>query len=278
MVNVPWRAASAHHRRSTSTGSTAAPFSPCTGSKTTAATSPPLTSRRTASGSSAGTCTTSTAVPSRPRRYSGLWVSASAPSDLPWKPPSTATTRVRPVARRASLTATSTASAPLSPKYTLGRACWKYSASRAAACAATGLARLRVEVGSVPSCSRTAASTSGCRWPSRVTAYEPKSSAVRPSDSVTRQPSPDTSVAPRPANEPVRASRGERWRRIRSKVSAEAAGAAVPSAVVIRGRVPLRLHGWSAERSTRRRRRAVGVPAPTASGWRSPAGRPPRPG
>ena len=48
----------------------------------------------------------------KPSHFDGCPVADSAPSVRPWKPPSSATMRVRPVALRAILSAASFASAP----------------------------------------------------------------------------------------------------------------------------------------------------------------------
>ena len=77
---------------------------------------------------------------SKGRRYFGLWVIASAPSDRPWKAPSAATIRVRPVIR-VILNAASLASVPELVKKTLGSTPPVIAPSRPASATWAGVAK-----------------------------------------------------------------------------------------------------------------------------------------
>ncbi len=119
----------------------------------------------------------------------------------PWKPPSAATTWVRPV-RRVSLKAASLASAPELVKKTrplvstasTGEVSSARSFSASSICGA--LAKKFEMWPRVPSCSVTAPTSAGWAWPRALTAMPPRRSTYSlPSVSHTWAPSPRTSVA-----------------------------------------------------------------------------------
>ena len=105
---------------------------------------------------------------SKPSRFVGWPVTASAPVVRPWKLCSSAITPGFPVALRAYFSAASFASAPELQK----NACAppKRSESFRASAGAGSLANRFDECQSRSSCACAAASGAGCRWPSPTTA------------------------------------------------------------------------------------------------------------
>ncbi len=111
----------------------------CIGSRMSAATSRPASASSTAPSQPNGT----QVVSGKTARY-GAWylspqVAASAPSVRPWKPSANATTRLRPVTDRASLSAVSLASVPELHQNTRFSPSGARSTSAWAAAARTGL-------------------------------------------------------------------------------------------------------------------------------------------
>ena len=99
--------------RTNSASSGITPPSPSTGSSRIAASSPPGATAASSDSTSFGRANEipGTSGP-KPSHFAGWPVAERAPSVLPWKPPSSATIRGRPVAFRATLSAASFASAP----------------------------------------------------------------------------------------------------------------------------------------------------------------------
>ena len=118
----------------------------------------------------------------------------SAPSVRPWKPPSSATIRARPVALRATLSAASFASAPELQK----NACApppgaRRGARRGGASAPSSRGSTRARAGRAARARRRSRPDAGGRAPTTAIP-PPKSRYARPSSSQTRQPSPRTIV------------------------------------------------------------------------------------
>ena len=142
------------------------PDSPWTGSMTTAATVSSTADSR-APASPKGTNVTSPGSGSKGFRYFSVCVTASAPMVRPWKDPSIATRRVRPV-RRLTLNAASLASAPELARKTLPppAASERRSASRICGSEAKKFERCPRAL----SCLATAFTTAGCACPRALTA------------------------------------------------------------------------------------------------------------
>ena len=112
-------------------------------------------------------------------------VTEAAPKVRPWKAPRKATRPGRPVTRRASLSAASTASAPEFPKKTVSSGSGQASASRAASrpTGSTYPRALQMWI-SLSAWSLIAAVTAGWWWPSEVVAMpQAKSRKPRPAES-----------------------------------------------------------------------------------------------
>ncbi len=141
------------------------PPSPCTGSRITAAVSRPM-ARPIAAASPYGTKATSCRSGWNGSRNTALPVTDRLPIDFPWNEFSVEMKPRRRVNRRASLSAPSTASVPLLQKNVRRSLPGVTSASRRPASAVIGFTRYWLWSGIRSSCSLTAATTSGWRWPS----------------------------------------------------------------------------------------------------------------
>ncbi|CAM5496509.1 hypothetical protein SFUMM280S_03068 [Streptomyces fumanus] len=174
----------------TTTGGTTTPFSPWIGSMITRAVSS-VTAAASAWASPYGTWVTSPGSGRNGSRLPGCPVRASAPMVRPWKPPSVATMRGRPVSRPI-LNAASLASAPELQKKTLPSRPKRCSSCSARATGGSATNRLET-CPSEAICRPTASTTAGWAWPRALTAIPPtKSRYSLPSASQSRSPAPRT--------------------------------------------------------------------------------------
>jgi hypothetical protein len=195
---TPAARVSSRAARSHSTPTSTAPPTPCTGSTMSAATS--LARRASSAAASApaswrGRNVTGNGACGNACHFAEPQVTAPAAAVRPWKLPSSASTRVRPVWRKAILSAFSLASAPLLTRKTRSSPAGAKPARRAAACSRTASGSTLLWKSSACACSASAARSRGWACPRSATAWPPqRSSTRRPSASKSQTPSPRTGV------------------------------------------------------------------------------------